>query len=227
MKNTCLLLAIFAFALTYGQKIEKGSLWRTKGVYDTSGNFIERAKIQSFLCASKSDQIYRLRTQDKLNNETGETKIFVYRDTLNLELIEEKSFKISEKEVLTVHSKDSITIQFNEYVFPYVKLSTKRNKVDVEKFKTALMEAPVTVSVEGVEEYQYTYQENGMSKIKPIKEDSGWESEYKVIDFNGFTILQGIVSAPKLITRMKKKKIEFLEIDYRFDNKEGAFSWIP
>ncbi|TCI90610.1 hypothetical protein [Tenacibaculum sp. M341] len=226
MKNIFTLIIIFLSTISFGQNIEKEKLWRTKGVYDSLGNFIERAKIQSFLFSSKSNQFYRLRTQDKVNMETGETKVFVYRDTLNLSQSDTKSYKLSDKETLILHSNDSLTIQFNGYTLPYVKLDLKSNKVDLEKLKSELQKEPLIESVEGIKEYQFTYQENELVIVKPLERDSEWESEYKIIDFNGFIIIQGIVSAPKLITKLKKGKISFMEIDYRFKNKNGELNKI-
>ncbi len=226
MKNIFTLIIIFLSTISFGQNIEKEKLWRTKGVYDSLGNFIERAKIQSFLFSSKANQFYRLRTQDKVNMETGKTKVFVYRDTLNLSSSDTKTYKLSDKETLKLHSNDSLTIQFNGYTLPYVKLDLKSNKVDLEKLKSELQKEPLIESVEGIKEYQFTYQENELVKVKPLERDSEWESEYKIIDFNGFIIIQGIVSAPKLITKLKKGKISFMEIDYRFKNKNGELNKI-
>ncbi len=224
MKNTLTLLIVLVSTLSFGQKIEEEKLWRTKGVYDSLGNFIERAKIQSFLFSSKSNQLYRFRTQDRLNMETGETKIFVYRDTLNLKSSDSNTYQLSDKETLTLHSRDSLTIQYNGYTLPYVKLDLQSNKIDLEKLKSTLQEEPLIESVEGIKEYQFTYQKNGLVKVKPLERDSEWESEYKIIDFNGFIIIQGIVSAPKLITKLEKGKISFMEIDYRFENKNGELN---
>ena len=224
MKNTLTLLIVLVSTLSFGQKIEEEKLWRTKGVYDSLGNFIERAKIQSFLFSSKSDQFFRLRTQDRLNMETGETKVFVYRDTLNLKSSDSNTYQLSDKETLTLHSRDSLTIQYNGYTLPYVKLDLQSNKIDLEKLKSTLQEEPLIESVEGIKEYQFTYQKNRLVKVKPLERDSEWESEYKIIDFNGFIIIQGIVSAPKLITKLEKGKISFMEIDYRFENKNGELN---
>nr|WP_321225505.1 hypothetical protein [uncultured Psychroserpens sp.] len=226
MKNILTLIILFVSSISFGQNIEVEKLWRTKGVYDSLGNFIEQAKIQSFLFSSKSNQFYRLRTQDKLNMETGETKVFVYRDTLNLNSSHSKTYKLNDKELLTLHSGDSLTIQFNGYTLPYVKLELKANKIDFEKFKSELQKEPLIETVEKIKEYRFTYQENGLVKVKPLERDSEWESEYKIIDFNGFIIVQGIVSAPKLITKLKKGKISFIEIDYRFENKNGELNKI-
>jgi hypothetical protein len=226
MKNILTLIILFVSTISFGQNIEVEKLWRTKGVYDSLGSFIEQAKVQSFLFSSKSNQFYRLRTQDKLNMETGETKVFVYRDTLNLNSSDSKTYKLNEKEVLTLHSSDSLTIQFNGYTLPYVKLELKSNKIDLENFKSELQKEPLTQSIEKIKEYRFTYQKNGLVKVKPLDRDSEWESEYKIIDFNGFIIVQGIVSAPKLITKLKKGKISFIEIDYRFENKNGELNKI-
>tara|TARA_R110000751_G_scaffold211820_1_gene315265 strand:+ start:20 stop:703 length:684 start_codon:yes stop_codon:yes gene_type:complete len=224
MKNILTLIILFVSSISFGQNIEVEKLWRTKGVYDSLGNFIEQAKIQSFLFSSKSNQFYRLRTQDKLNMETGETKVFVYIDTLTLNSSDSKTYKLNDKELLTLHSGDSLTIQFNGYTLPYVKLELKANKIDLEKFKSELQKEPLIETVEKIKEYRFTYQENGLVKVKPLERDSEWESEYKIIDFNGFIIVQGIVSAPKLITKLKKGKIIFIEIDYRFENKNGELN---
>lgn len=226
MKNILKLIIIFVSTVSFGQNIEEEKLWRTKGVYDSLGNFMERAKIQSFLFSSKSNQFYRLRTQDKLNMETGKTKVFVYRDTLNLKSSDTKTYKLSNKETLTLHSNDSLTIKFNGYILPYVKIDQKSDKIDLKNLKYELQKEPLIESIEEVKEYQFTYKKNGIVKVKPLERDSEWESEYKIINFNGFIIIQGIVSAPKLITKLKKGKISFIEIDYRFENKNGELNKI-
>ncbi len=226
MKKILTLIILLVSTLSFGQNIEVEKLWRTKGVYDSVGSFIERAKVQSFLFSSKSNQFYRLKTQDKVNMETGETKVFVYRDTLNLDASDNNTYKLNDKENLTLHSSDSLTIQFNGYTLPYVKLEVKANKIDLEKFKYELQKEPLIESVENIKAYRFTYQENGLVKVKPLERDSEWESEYRIIDFNGFIIIQGIVSAPKLITKLKEGKISFIEIDYRFENKNGEFNKI-
>ncbi len=223
MKYSLILFTLLITTISFGQDIDTDQLWRTKGVYDSVGNFVERAKIQGFLYSSKSNQFYRLRTQDKLNMETGETKVFVYRDTLNLTFLDSKSYKISNKETLTLHTKDSLTIQFKGYSFPYTKINLKSKPVNIDKFKTQLLKAPLIESIDNKQDYEYTYQNNGLAKIKPLESDSEWESEYKIIDFNGFIILQGIVSAPKLITKLNKNTINFIQIDYRYKNKPGVF----
>ena len=215
---------LFASILSFGQNIEEGKLWRTKGVYDSLGNFVERAKIQSFLYSSKSDQLYRLRTQDKINMETGETKVSVYQDTLNLTSLNSKAYSLNDNEVLMLHSNDSLTIMYNGFTLPYVKINLKPNKVKLDKLKSELINEPLIESINNIEEYQFTYQDNGLAKVKPLERDSEWESDYKIIDFSGFIIIQGIVSAPKLITNAEKGKITFLEIDYRFENKNGELN---
>jgi len=222
MKKTLTIALLFISITTFGQNINTGELWRTKGVYDSIGKFMERAKIQSFLYSSKPNQFYSISTQDKMNMETGETNVFIYKDTLNLKSLGDKTYKINDKKTITLHSKDSLTIDYNGYSLPYVRLTQKQNKVNVEKLKTELLNKVFIRSVSKVEDYNLTYQTSGLVKINPLKSDSEWESEYKIIDFNGFIMLQGIVSPPKLITKLSKNKIEFIEIDYRFENKNGS-----
>ncbi|WP_204346596.1 hypothetical protein [Psychroserpens algicola] len=222
MKNLLVLLLIFVSTLSFGQEIEGEKLWRTKGVYDSLGNFIERAKIQSFLFSTASGQLYRLSNQDKMNMETGETKVFVYRDTLNLTPLSDNMYKLNDKETLTIHTNDSLTIQFNGFTLPYVKLNLKPDTINLKTLKSELINTPVIESVENIKKYLFTYQDNNLVKVKPLERDSEWESDYKIIDFNGFIIIQGIVSAPKLLTKSEKGKIHFIEIDYRFENKNGA-----
>lgn len=223
-KNICLLVLLFVSTLSFGQNLETDKLWRTKGVYDSVGNFIERAKVQIFLYSSSPDQLQRLRTQDKVNMETGETKIFIYKDTLNLTDLGKNTFKLNDNETLTLHSKDSLTIQFNGYTLPFVKLDVKSKQADKDQFNTNFINMPLTETVDDKTEYQFTFKVNGLKKIKPLDRDSEWESEYKLIDFNGFLILQGITSAPKLITKIGKTKVNFLEIDYRFEIKNGELN---
>ena len=224
MKNILTTALLFISITTFGQNINTGELWRTKGVYDSIGNFMERAKIQSFLYSSKPNQFYNLTTQDKMNMETGETKVFINKDTLNLKQLGEKTYKINEKKMLILHSKDSLTIKYNGYSLPYVRLTQKNNNVDFKKFKKEFLDKTYINSISEVEDYNLTYQKSGLVKINPIESDSEWESEFKIIDFNGYIILQGIVSAPKLITKSSKSKIEFIEIDYRFENKKGELN---
>jgi len=224
MKNILTLIVLLGSIVSFGQNIEDEKLWRTKGVYDSLGGFIEQAKLQSFLYSSKSKQLYRLRTQDKINMETGETKVFVYQDTINLTFVNDKTYALNDKEVLTIHSDDSLTIKYNGYILPYVKLNLKPNRVEIDKFKSNLINTPFTESVNGEKKYGFTYQDNDLVKVKNLESDSEWESDYEIIDFKGFIILQGIVSAPKLITQMKKEEINFIEIDYRFENINGVLT---
>ncbi|WP_046743614.1 hypothetical protein [Kordia zhangzhouensis] len=224
MKNVFVFLLLIVSTVSFGQNIEKEKLWRTKGVYDSLGNFIERAKIQSFLVSTNSKEFHRLQTQDKINMETGETKVFVYRDTLRLVSLGKNHYQASDKEVLTLHSKDSLTITFKGYTLPYVKLSEKANSVDLEKLKAELINTPFVETVADVNKYQLTYQDTNLVKVHPLESSSEWESDYKIIDFDGFIIIQGIVSAPKLITKLKKGEVYFLEIDYRFENKKGKLT---
>ncbi|AXG71370.1 hypothetical protein KORDIASMS9_03627 [Kordia sp. SMS9] len=214
--------AIFLLSISsFAQNLEKDQLWRTKGVYDSLGNFVERAKIQSFLYSAAPNQLYRLNTKDRMNMETGETTVFVFRDTLQLASTKDKTFKLNDEEVLKIHSKDSLTIHFNGYTLPYVKLDVKPKRVNFKKFTSKLMDIPFIESVDDVKAYQLTYQDTNLVNIKPVDSDSGWDSDYKLIDFHGFIIIQGIVSAPKLITEIEKDTIHFLQIDYRFENKKG------
>lgn len=222
MKNLIALTSLFLVCFSgFSQNLEEDKLWRTKGVYDSLGNFVERAKIQSFLYTSKPDKLIRLSTKDRMNMETGETKVFVYTDTLTLKPTKENTFTLNDKEQLTIHSKDSLTIHFNGYVLPYVKLTQKANAVKLNTFKTKFVNVTFIESVAGKKEYELTYQDTNLVKVAPLQSSSQWESDYKIIDFNGFIIIQGIVSAPKLITDLKNGNIYFSQIDYRFENTTG------
>lgn len=227
MKFTFALAALFLTIQCFGQNLETDDLWRTKGVYDSLGNFIERAKIQSFLYISNDDQVQRLRTQDKINMETGETKVFVYRDTLKLLPVKGQTYNIGGNEVLTIHSQDSISIEYNNYSTSYVRLTLPKKKVKVNKLQKALFNVTMDQTFDEKTEYKLTYQENGLVKISPIDYPSEWESDYKLIDFNGYLIIQGIVSAPKLIVTVGESEIQFIEIDYRFENKNGIMKKTP
>ncbi|WP_299116090.1 hypothetical protein [uncultured Winogradskyella sp.] len=224
IQKPILLILLFVSTLSFGQNFETDKLWRTKGVYDSVGNFMERAKVQIFLYSSGTDQLQRLRTQDKINMETGETKIFIYKDTLNLKALNENTFKLNDDETITIHSKDSMTIQFNGYILPFVKLDVKSNQADKNKFNANFINVRLDETVDNKTEYQFTFLDNGLKKTKRVDADSEWESEYKLINFNGFLILQGITSAPKLITKIGKTKVNFLEIDYRFKTKKGMLT---
>lgn len=228
MKNILTLLILFVSTLTFGQNIEIGKLWRSKGVYDSVGNFIERAKTERFLYGSKSNQFQRLVIKEKLNMENGEVEIFTYKDTLSLKPLEGGFYKIENQEelLLTFHPMDSLTVKYKGYTFSYIKLNQKRNKVDLIKFKSELLKEPLIVSVPESKKYKLTFQENGLVKYNPLDRDSEWESAYKIIHFNGFVFLKGITSAPKLITKSKKGRIEFIIIDYRFENKNGELNKI-
>ena len=219
-----LAILLFISMLSFGQNIEVDKLWRTKGVYDSVGNFIERAKLQIFLYSSSPNQLQRLRTQDKVNMETGETKIFIYRDTLTLTSAGKNMFKLNDKETLILHSKDSLTIELNGYTLPFVKLDIRPKQAGKSKFKSHFINVPLTETVDDETGYIFTYNVNGLKKTKSIDSNSEWESEYKLIDFNDFLILQGITSAPKLITKIGKTKVDFLEIDYRFEIKKGELN---
>lgn len=224
MQKSILYILLFISTISFGQNLETDKLWRTKGVYDSVGNFMERAKLQIFLYSSAPNQLERLRTQDKVNMETGETKIFIYKDTLNLTATGDNTFKLNENETLTMHSKDSITILFNGYILPFVKLDVKPKQADKNEFNANFLNMRLNVTVDNETKYQYKLLDNGQKKTKRVDGDSEWESEYKLIDFNGFLILQGITSAPKLITQIGKNNVDFLEIDYRFNIKTGMLS---
>lgn len=224
MKNIFVLVLLFISTISFGQNLESQQLWRTKGVYDSLGNFIEQAKVQIFLYSSTPNQFYRMEIEDRINMENGETNVFVYKDTLNLTPLNDKTYQLNEQEVMTIHSQDSLTIKYKGYTLIYVKLNEKPNQIKVDKLKSELVKAPLIESIEKVQKYRFTYQNNNLVKIKPLDSDSEWESEYKIIDFNGFIFLQGITSAPKLVTKLEKGKVEFLEIDYRFETKMGDLS---
>lgn len=222
MKKLIALTTLFLISMSsFSQDLEKDRLWRTKGVYDSLGNFVERAKIQSFLYSAKPNQLYRLNTKDRINMETGETTVFVFRDTLQLAAKNTKTFKLNDEEVLKIHSKDSLTIHYNGYTLPYVKLDVKPNSINFKKFRSKLMDTPFIESVGNVKAYQLTYQDTNLLNIKPLNSGSGWDSDYKLINFHGFIIIQGIVSSAKLITEVEKDTIHFIQIDYRFENKQG------
>lgn len=222
MKQTITIILILISFSSIGQIDEYESLWRTQGVYDSLGNFMERAKIQSFLYASQENQFYRLRTQDKINMETGETKVFIYQDTLNLKPSYGNRFEINDDEFLTFHSNDSLTIEYKGYHFSYKKLPLKRNTIEFAELEKVLTNNTMIESVENEEKYEFTYQSNGLVKVSLSDSKSEWESDYKIIDFHGFIVIQGIVSAPKLIIAVDKKEVKFLQIDYRFESKKGV-----
>ena len=221
MKKILTIILLFLSVTSFGQNLDIDNLWRTKGVYDSLGNFMERAKIQSFLYTNEAGQLERIITQDKMNMETGETKVSIYLDTLSLEPVQGIPLEGKVQEVVTVHSKDSLTVGFNGYHIVYVRLNLPKKKVKAKKLKKTLINNTMIESIENESTYQLTYQDNGLVKVSPIDSESSWESDYKLIDFNGFYIIQGIVSAPKLILKPRKKEIDFLEIDYRFENKTG------
>jgi hypothetical protein len=148
--------------------------------------------------------------------ETGETKVFSYRDTLTLDSTPQKHFRISEKETLTFHTKDSLSIV-------YVKLDVPKNTISLHKLQKVLLHKEMTEIIDGTKEYTFTYQNDNLAEVSSLESKSKWKSDYKIIDFEGFLILQGIVSPPKLILKANKKSISFLEIDYRFETKNGLF----
>jgi hypothetical protein len=222
MKKIFTLVLLFISTISFGQNVETEKLWRTKGVYDSLGSFIEQAKIQSFLYSTKSNQFHRMDIQDKINMKTGETNVFIYIDTLNLKL-EDKIYRLNEEETMTIHTDDSLTIQYKNYTFSYVKVNEKPSNIAVDKLKKELIKQPLIEAIDKVD-YQFTYQDNGLVKTKTLDRDYEWESEYKIIDFNGFIFLQGIVSTPQLILKVGKGKIEFLAIDYRFESKKGELN---
>ncbi|MBR9914330.1 MAG: hypothetical protein GYB32_05795 [Algicola sp.] len=224
IKTLLVLLTLFATIPMFSQDMEAGQLWRTKGVYDSLGNFMERAKIQSFLYSASANKIHRLRTQDRINMETGDTKVFVYRDTLNLSPLGPNVYKLSEKEVLKLHSKDSLTITYNGFTLSYVLLHTKKIKNGFKKVQSNLLNTSFVETIDEDTKYQLTYQDSGLVKVNPLDSDSEWESDYKLIDFEGYILIQGIVSAPKLVTKSKKGHIQFIQIDYRFENKRGELN---
>ncbi len=221
MKKILTIILLFLSVTSFGQNLDIDNLWRTKGVYDSLGNFMERAKIQSFLYTNEAGQLERIITQDKMNMETGETKVFIYLDTLSLAPFEGTPVEGNAQEVIRVHSKDSLTIEFNGYYIAYVRLNLPKKKVKAKKLKKTLINKTMVESIENESTYHLTYQDNGLVKVSPIDSESSWESDYKLIDFNDFYIIQGIVSAPKLILKSRKKEIDFLEVDYRFENKTG------
>ena len=226
MKHLIALLFLTISTLSFGQTIETGKLWRTKGVYDSLGNFMERAKVQIFLYSTKPNQFHRLEIEDRLNMTTGETNVVTYRDTLDLISLEANSYKLNEEETMTIHTDDSLTIKYRGYTLSYVKVNEKVESITTEKLKSNLVKTALIQSVGDSEKYRMTYQENGLVKIKTLDRDYEWESEYKIIDFNGFIFLQGITSAPKLVTDIKKGEVQFVEIDYRFENKNGQLTKI-
>ncbi len=210
----------------FGQSFETATMWRTKGVYDTLGNFLDRAKIQSFLYITQPNEIQRLTTQDKINRTTGETKVFTYRDTLTLLPLHGATFQITPKETLTLHRPDSLPIQYKHFHIAYVRLKLPPNPPSPQTIKKALMDQPVRATIAGKTKYQFTYQKNGLVKIQPIGGGASWESNYLLIHFNGYAILQGIVSAPKLLLGFDKTTFQLLEIDYRFDSKKGQLELV-
>ncbi|MEM6298795.1 MAG: hypothetical protein AAF740_08930, partial [Bacteroidota bacterium] len=136
MKRIILLLALVSYTLTLnGQNIEPNTIWRTKGVFDSSGKFLEREKVQTFLSPLGKGKVARIVTQDRINMETGETKVFVFLDTLVLTSDGQNKYKTSRDELFTVHSKDSVTIEVNGYTLPYVKIAQKQGTVKLSKLK--------------------------------------------------------------------------------------------
>jgi hypothetical protein len=226
MKYKLTLSLLFITIISFGQNLETENLWRTKGVYDSLGNFLEHSKIQSFLYISKPNQIHRLRTQDKINMETGKMKVFVYKDTIDLEPLKDLSFKINDDETLIIHSKDSLTIKYKNFNTSYVKLSIPKKKLLSKKVEKVLFDNKMNETIEGKNDYNLIYHKKGLVKIIPIESESGWASDYELINFNGYILIQGIVSAPKLIVGLRRKEIQFIQIDYRFENKNGTLKKI-
>ncbi len=226
MKKALTICLIFATTLVFSQGLETGKLWRTKGVYDKDGSFVERDKTEKFLFVEAPDKAYVLTTEEWMHMKTGDIKLMVFRDTLNLDSINEGVYESRTRRdtsILTVHKPDSVTLKREDKAVVFVKLNVEKPNIELKKFTTTLMKSSQLSTVEGVEGNKMTYKKDGFVRIEPLESKSAWDSGYKIIEFNGFIIIKGVMSAPKLITELDKKRIGFIEIDYRFENKNGEY----
>ena len=226
MQHLITILFLAISTLSFGQTIETGRLWRTKGVYYPSGKFLEWDKVQYYLYSTKPNQFHSLRIEhlwEQEGNIRYDGGVVTYRDTLDLTPLEGKIYKLDKKRTMTIHSEDSLTINYkDEYVYSYVKFKDSVPSLTTEKLKNELIEKQFVESIEDTAKYRMIYQDRGFVKKTTLKGEHKSNYSYKIIDFNGFIFLQewGKYIA-KLITEIKKEEIVFIEIDYRFENKKG------
>lgn len=217
MKYWITALFLTVSTISFGQAIETGKLWRTKGVYDSLGKFLEWNKVLYFLYSADSNTFYSLEIEHILKKKiAGDSRFYIseiitIEDTLYLTALEGKKHKFGNRGVMTIHSEDSLTISYGrENVYSYVKLNYEVDSV--------MADETFIQSFEGANKYRITYQDN---------KDFEAIINYEIINFNGFIFLQERSEyITKLITKVKEGEAHFIEIDYRFENKEGKLTKI-
>ncbi len=221
-------IILFSFTLQ-SQNLKDNRLWRSRGVYDSDGEFIKSVKTEKFLYFLNSNKIEQLIINDKVHMETGHVKIFVRRDTINLILLNETKYTIKEHDNWQVikHHKDSITIENTKekYAFSYVPFQNDiSDKMNFKMLKNKILGNTIESKTDNIITTT-NYFKNGLKKWKTSESDIHNETEYKLINFNNFFILNGIVSAPKIIANYNNNYIYYTELDYRFSkNKIGKLT---
>ncbi len=224
MKYILLLFTLIP-ALTFGQKISKEGLWKAHSYIKKDGTE-QKATSEDFLKV-KNNALLLFQFQQKMSRETGEMFVVTVVDTFNIgKLKSDGSYNLSLKERTFSFSEvdKKLHLIFPNYTLVFERIEKLgKPTISLEQCSQFLIGSTVVEidpernKIEG--NLSYTYQPNGQAKYKQLDARRSWESEYKIIDFEGYTFLKGITSAPVLLTSNNNKSIAGTEFDFRYEPK--------
>lgn len=211
----------FSTLLLHSQNLDPDYLWINNGRYDSLNNSVVRYVrydgLKQILYAVSPIKIDRFKIQGE--NKIKGTVGFCDRDVILLK--ESKNYQFNSTEKITLHNKDSITINNNGDFYSFKKLNVKPNQISLEKLIQNLIGKTVFEQFDSHIGHTLQFIDQNVVKVKQRGTTHFRKSRYKIINFNGHLILQCHEFTPKLITNINSKHINFIELDYRSGNKKG------
>lgn len=222
MRYILLFLFITFTHIAFSQVLEAGTLYRSGSVYDKDNNPSGK-KIEQFLYVENENNILLLDIDELMNMQDGSIIVTYETNGYNCYQKGTGKYKVKELEVdnFKLIGKDSLFYESYRYNIGFRKVEGAVKLNDKAKLQEALFKnkyADEDLS------YYYSYQSNGFVKYETG--DSDWENVYRIINFEGYIILKGAVSAPKIVNKISEKKIEGLHLDYRFLQKNWQINLV-
>jgi len=221
-----LILLLLLPTLSFGHNIPNNGLWKGYPVKDTLGNDV-RYKRQDFV-KLKGDTLLLFQFRELMSMETGEVIIKTVTDTILIDSEKSNGFyQLSHNQTLLrlkVKNDNEFQIFFPKFILTFKRMNDiPEPKISYQEAKefvigsTFIKFDPLTKKVTGT--ISITYQNDGKVKHQESDSSRGWESAFKIVEFEGYIFLKGITSAPILIGAINDLELIGWEVDYRFEPK--------
>lgn len=226
MKKLILLLLFIPFiahSQTTTQGITQNKLWKGYGIADASGTAINQ-KLQQFIYV-EGNQLHLLDIPEKMDMTTGEIFVKPKIDVYTLSGSGSNfTIKNAEKEYqIELVSPTEFQINHKGYLFPFKLIDeAKKSPINAATLSKTIVGSTFE-NTDKEDRILNTYIDRETAQYQNKDSMSSWESDYKIIEFNGFVFLKGITSPTLLVSQIDGEMIYFIEMDYRFDPKN--ISW--